>query len=246
VTCVRHVGSCAVIHCCTTLPDRPGTTSSSCARARPGCRHRHDPCHELRVRTGARREERCLVHPDSHQTGAVVSVRERQRPVTIGEKCPMVARCRARHRLRGSCPRGRRCQVAPAASSGATGTRTLTGTKTFCCSFGRGCLQVAAHRPAAGQVRLRQPGYGPPARRSTRVAGPSAGRSTSWPSVLACRKVPAQPEGDVNGLLIATVCSFAGRLLLTFWLQDQGRYVRTTTSRSALTSRRRRPCNDHL
>ena len=59
--------------------------------------------------------------------------------------------------------------------------------------------------------------------RSTRCA-----LAVCWPVyvvavVLAWRKVSAATEGDVNGLFIATVCSFAGLLLLTLWLQDQGR-----------------------
>jgi hypothetical protein len=35
--------------------------------------------------------------------------------------------------------------------------------------------------------------------------------------------VSAAPNGDVDALFIATVCGFAGLLLLTLWLQDQGR-----------------------
>ena len=59
-------------------------------------------------------------------------------------------------------------------------------------------------------------------RRSTRVA-----LAVCWPVyavvvVLAWRKVSAAPGGDVNGLFVATVCSFAGLLLLSLWLQDQG------------------------
>jgi hypothetical protein len=60
-------------------------------------------------------------------------------------------------------------------------------------------------------------------RRSTRVAF-----AVCWPVyagavVLAWRKVSAAPEGVVNGLFIATVCSLAGLVLLSLWLQDQGR-----------------------
>jgi hypothetical protein len=60
-------------------------------------------------------------------------------------------------------------------------------------------------------------------RRSTRWAC-----AVAWPVflltvVLAWRKVSAAPEGDVNGLFIASVCGLFGLLLLTLWLRDQGR-----------------------
>jgi hypothetical protein len=60
-------------------------------------------------------------------------------------------------------------------------------------------------------------------RRSTRIAF-----AVCWPVyalavVLAWRKVSAAPNGDVNGLFVATACGFFGLLLLTVWLQDQGR-----------------------
>jgi hypothetical protein len=52
-------------------------------------------------------------------------------------------------------------------------------------------------------------------RRSTRVAF-----LVAWPVfvlavVLAWRKVSAAPDGDVNGLFVATVCGLVGMLLLT-------------------------------
>lgn len=40
---------------------------------------------------------------------------------------------------------------------------------------------------------------------------------------LAWRKVTAAPDGDVTGLVVATVCGTAGLTLLAIWLQDQDR-----------------------
>jgi hypothetical protein len=58
-------------------------------------------------------------------------------------------------------------------------------------------------------------------RRSTRIALAVAWTVYVLTVVLAWRKVSAAPNGDVNGLFVATVCGFFGLLLLTSWLQDR-------------------------
>ncbi len=58
-------------------------------------------------------------------------------------------------------------------------------------------------------------------RRSTRLAF-----AICWPIFavtvfLSWRKVTAAPDGDITGLLLATILGTAGLTLLAIWLQDR-------------------------
>ena len=58
-------------------------------------------------------------------------------------------------------------------------------------------------------------------RRSTRIAF-----AICWPVFavtvfLSWRKVTATPDGDITGLLLATILGTAGLTLLEIWLQDR-------------------------
>lgn len=84
MTCARQLRSCAQIHCRTTLLNRPGTTPSSCARARPGL-GAHDAGQELGVRAGARGQERRLIHLDRRDVGGARRVLD-QRPAVVARR----------------------------------------------------------------------------------------------------------------------------------------------------------------
>ena len=58
-------------------------------------------------------------------------------------------------------------------------------------------------------------------RTSTRVAF-----AICWPIFavtvfLAWRKVASVPDGDITGMIVATICGTAGLTMLAIWLQDR-------------------------